>query len=92
MILAAAGACERPVGQSLQGAGMGDREALRQRQLIGGDRQAVQRGHERQLARARALGAFEPFERRLQSRRADLEVGLLVEHVRQQRPDRGPRA
>ncbi len=49
----------------------------------------MQRRHERQIARARALGVFESRKRRMQALGTDLEVGLLVEHVCEQRADRG---
>ena len=70
---------------------LGDREARRQLDLRRGDREPVKRPHERELAGTSRRGALEPLERRAQSLGADVKVGLVAEHVLQQRLHRRAR-
>ncbi len=63
--------------------------------LISGvdDRQPVQRRHERdRVGRARQLGALEAGQREREALGAQLELGLLGEHIAQQRAQRQTRA
>ena len=83
-----------PARAPLQGAGLGEQEAARELKLGRGDRQTVNRRHERRLAGGGERRPVEAIERALEvlGMAADLrsvEVGLFVEHVLQQRQQGG---
>jgi hypothetical protein len=81
------------LGRPVQRVGPGDLKTGRQSDLRRGDRQPVQRRHQRDgVGRARQLGALQPGQRSRQAFGAQLELGLLGEHVVQQHAQRQTRA
>ncbi len=89
-VLGAAGlsAGERSLGQTLEDVRLDDRQAGCERELARADREPVQGGDERRLSGAGERRALQARERGAQPLGTQLEVGLFVEHLRQQREDR----
>ena len=69
-----------------------DRQTGGERQLWRGDRQTAQACNDRDLGGGGQGGALQPLERRADAFLAQLEIGLLREHLAEQRPDRGAHA
>jgi hypothetical protein len=98
LLVLAVDACERLLGRPAQRLSCRDLKALRQLELRGGDRQPVQRRHQRDcVGRAGQLGALQTGQRRRQALGVlddlrSVEVGLLGEQIFQEQSQRRLRA